>query len=239
MTDNTSQSNLARRLLRSVDSGILSTMSKELPGYPFGSVTPFVMTHDGKIVIYVSAIAQHTANLLANPKTCLTAMQSGGGNQQELGRVTVVADAAEVPEDRIAEVQQRYYTFFPESQHYGQAHNFAFYWLEPVRVRYIGGFGKIFWIEQQDWALAEPEWQEAEAGIVKHMNDDHGEALRNMARHFCGMQVDQVEQLAVDVEGCHIRVGSEVRYLPFEAPCTTMNSVRAAMVSLAKIAAPK
>lgn len=238
MTENTTQSNLARRLLHSVDSGILSTMSSELPGYPFGSVTPFVMTHDGKIVVYVSTIAQHTANMVANPKTCLTAMQSGDGNQQELGRVTVVADAAAVPEERVAEVQQRYRAFFPESRHYGQAHSFAFYWLEPVRVRYIGGFGKIFWIEKQEWALAEPEWQDAEAGIIKHMNDDHVAALRNMARHFCGMQVDEVELVAVDVEGCHIRVGKEVRYLLFDEPCTKMDAVRKAMVSLAKIAAP-
>lgn len=239
MTGTKNQSSLARTLLRSVDSGILSTMSTELPGYPFGSVTPFIMTHDGKIVVLVSAIAQHTANMKADPKTCLTAMQTGKGNQQDLGRVTVVGDAAAVPEGRVAEVRQRYYAFFPEARNYGEAHDFSFYWLEPVRVRYIGGFGKIFWIEKQEWGLADPAWRKSEDSIKKHMNEDHGDALVKIVRHYCDLHGDKVELVAVDVEGCHVRTGDQIRYLLFDQPCTTMAAVREAMVSLAKNSAAK
>ncbi len=55
--DASTQATAARSLVRSQDSGILSTQSKELPGYPFGSVTPYVMTHTGRVALFVSAIA--------------------------------------------------------------------------------------------------------------------------------------------------------------------------------------
>ena len=73
-----------RHLLRSLDSGILSTMSQELPGYPFGSVTPYVMTHEGRLVVYVSSIAQHTRNMQENSKVSLTVVEQGSGNQVTL-----------------------------------------------------------------------------------------------------------------------------------------------------------
>ena len=99
----TGQAAMARRLLRSVDSGILSTMSLEIPGYPFGSVTPYAMTQEGRVAMYVSEIAQHTRNMRGDPKVCLTVTEgSGAENQQALGRVTVVGDVFEVPADRTA-----------------------------------------------------------------------------------------------------------------------------------------
>ena len=97
----TEQAAAARRLLRCVDSGILSTMSQELSGYPFGSVTPYAMTHEGRVAVYVSGIAQHARNIRLDPKVCLTvtAQRSGSENQQALARVAVVGDAREVPVD--------------------------------------------------------------------------------------------------------------------------------------------
>jgi len=89
----TNQAATGRRLVRSMDSGILSSMSLELPGYPFGSVAPYVMTHDGALAMYVSSIAQHTRNMQEDPKVSLTIVQQGLGNKQALGRVTVVGDA--------------------------------------------------------------------------------------------------------------------------------------------------
>ena len=32
----------------------------------------------------------------------------------------------------------------------------------PDRVRYIAGFGKIFWIEQEEWAVPRPQWAGSE-----------------------------------------------------------------------------
>jgi putative heme iron utilization protein len=231
----TEQGSVARRLMRTLDFGVLSSMSTELPGYPFGSVTPYVLSHGGRPVIYVSDIAQHTANMKADPKTCLTVAEvAGADNQQALGRVTLVGDGVKVPESEVEAVQARYYAFFPEARHYGAAHGFDFYWLEPKRVRYIAGFGKIFWIEAEDWAVPTAEWAPAESGVVEHMNADHGNSMLKMLKHFCGVRVESAEMLACDAEGFHLRADDVIRYIAFPAPCMDVEALRSAMVELAR-----
>lgn len=226
---------IARRLLRSVDSGILSTMSVELPGYPFGSVTPYVLTPCGRVVVYVSGIAQHTANMRADAKCCLTvaAKSDGRENAQALGRVTVVGDAGPVPEAGLEMVAERYYSFFPEARSYAETHDFAFYWIEPKRVRYIGGFGMIYWVEAEDWTLARPEWIESQAGIVDHMNADHGESLLKLARGVAPAAQEAI-MLTLDVEGFHIRSDVGVHYIPFPNAAWTTEDVRKEMIALAR-----
>ena len=228
----------ARRLLRSVDSGILSTLSVELEGYPFGSVTPYVLTHEGQIVVYVSSIAQHTVNMLRDPRVCLTVMARGEGNQQALGRATAVGDATVVDPESQAAAAQRYFSLFPEAASYAQTHEFLFFGILPKRVRYIGGFGQICWIEADDWAVPAAKWVEEESRIVEHMNDDHSEALINIVRHSCAHTADKVQMLGLDPEGFHVRADSVIHYLPFEAPCLTSEAVHTAMVKLARDSAP-
>ena len=229
----TEEASTARRLLRSVDSGILSTMSRELPGYPFGSVTPYFLTHTGQVVIYVSTIAQHTKNMKADQRVCLTVMDRGVGNSQALGRATVVGDATIVSGDD-AEQAERYFRLFPEAVNYGQTHDFYFFGITPLRVRYIGGFGKIYWVESNDWSSPVPEWSADESGIVDHMNKDHGDALKSIVRHTSSQTAEAVQMLAVDMEGFHVRADDTVLYIPFESPCLAKDSVRTAMVNLTK-----
>ena len=61
----------ARQFLRTTRSAMLSTISVKYPGYPFGSVAPFVLDHSGQPVILISTIAEHTKNIMANPKVSL------------------------------------------------------------------------------------------------------------------------------------------------------------------------
>ncbi len=207
-------------------------MSLELPGYPFGSVTPFVMTHEGELVIFVSSIAQHTRNMRADSKVSLTAVEPGSGNKQALGRVTVVGDAVAVPEPALESVSKRYFRFFPEAEEYVGTHDFSFYWIESRRIRYIGGFGQIFWIEAEQWRQRTPEWAPEEQGILDHMNEDHADALARIGlRHGAGVAPTV---LAVDPEGVHLRSGEDVLYVPFPAPAFDMKTVREAMVQLSR-----
>ena len=64
----------ARLLMRIQHSGILSTLSVSVAGYPFGSVTPFMMLGNGNLVIYASDIAQHARNMKADPKVSIVSM---------------------------------------------------------------------------------------------------------------------------------------------------------------------
>lgn len=220
--------------MRTVDSGVLSSMSIELPGYPFGSITPYVLTHDGHAVIYVSAIAQHTANLLGEARCCLTVMDSGTGNQQALGRATLVGDGCRVPEERAEEVAARYFAVFPEARGYGEAHSFEFFWIEPKRVRYIGGFGKIYWVETDEWSQPAPDWADGEAGMVSHMNDDHADSLLAMAQQHGDPGITEACLLAMDPEGFHVKTDVGVLYMAFPEPCLDAEAVREALVAMAR-----
>jgi len=227
-----------RRLTRSTTDGILSTMSSELPGYPFGSVTPYVLTHEGRPVVYVSEIAQHTRNMRADAKVCLTVTDQGdGANRQALGRVTLVGDAREVPERERGSVAARYFAFHPEAEAYAGTHAFRFFWIEPVRVRFIGGFGNIHWVEPEDWLVPTPDWREQERGIVDHMNADHADALANIARRASGVLAEGAVLVALDPEGLHVRTDSALLYVPFASACATTDEVRAATIELARAAA--
>ena len=72
MTDDRSdQPASVRTFVRARQYGVLSTLSVDVPGYPFGSITPYVVTHEGRVVILVSEIAQHTKNMRACSKASL------------------------------------------------------------------------------------------------------------------------------------------------------------------------
>ena len=61
----------ARCLMRTQHTGVLSTVSLSLKGYPFGSVTPYWMTDNGDLILYASDIAQHSRNMKADSKVSL------------------------------------------------------------------------------------------------------------------------------------------------------------------------
>ena len=63
----------ARKFLYATHSGVLSTISARLEGYPFGSIAPFVLDHDGNPLILISTIAEHTKNIQADPRVSLIA----------------------------------------------------------------------------------------------------------------------------------------------------------------------
>lgn len=49
MEQSQATANLARTLVRRVDAGVLSTHSIEHEGYPFGSITPYVLMPNGNV----------------------------------------------------------------------------------------------------------------------------------------------------------------------------------------------
>ncbi len=141
-----------RTLLENQNFGVLSTYSVDVEGFPFGSVTPYSLSDTYNPLIYISNIAQHTKNILNDNRVALTILepsQAAYQNPQKHGRVTVMGKAMAVTdsEESSSELLQKYFQRFPESESYKYAHGFQLFRIDPVRIRYIGGFGKIFWLE--------------------------------------------------------------------------------------------
>jgi putative heme iron utilization protein len=221
--------NAARTLLLEESFGVLSTISVDLPGYPFGSVTPYCTDRQCRPIVYISYIAQHTKNIVADPRVSLTVVESGASEDvQAQGRVTCIANAKEVPSSDTADVRDRYFRYFPSARQYEQTHGFAFFCLELVRVRFIGGFGQIFWVEPGEFMTANPFSPAAETKIIQHMNKDHAEAL---SRYVGG---GPSEMAGIDAEGFDVLKAGRKTRIPFSSPVNSMEEARQALVEMAR-----
>lgn len=226
----------ARQLLLKEYRGVLSTHSVKMPGFPFGSVVPYCLDAHGWPLILISRIAQHTRNLQAEGKCSLLVGERAAEDVQAAGRLTVLAEARPLADPQAIDAAAlRYYRYFPEAQDYHRVHDFDFWVLQPVRWRYIGGFGSIHWLD--DVALANPFAAgdgAQEDGMVAHMNDDHAAAIAHYVVQ-AGLPVEPAARLAgIDSEGCHLRIGQVLHWLPFAGVCETPLDVRRALVEMAR-----
>ncbi|AZL72471.1 HugZ family protein [Pseudomonas sichuanensis] len=223
----------ARELLLKEYRGVLSTHSKSMPGFPFGSVVPYCLDADGHPVILISRIAQHTHNLQKDPKCSLLVGEREAEDVQAVGRLTVMAEAHKLSDEAAIEAAAaRYYRYFPESANYHKAHDFDFWVLLPVRHRYIGGFGAIHWLDQV--TLANPFAGAAEASMIEHMNSDHANAIAHYVALSSLPSTTAAEMVGIDSEGMHLRIGQAVYWLAFPTTCNTPTQVREALVLLAR-----
>ena len=225
--------NEARRFVRGQHSGVLSTLSQRLNGYPFGSVAPFILDHAGRPVILISDIAEHTKNIVADPRVSLI-VQPYSPDMQVNGRVTIVGEARRV-EDKDS-VGPRYLRFHPQAETYFAMHDFQFYRIEPLRIRYIGGFGRIHWVEPGAYLNPDSPLAEQEDAIVAHMNADHGDNLIAYCRHIHGLETATAAMLGIDPDGFDVRAdGKDLRFA-FDQPVNDAQAARQALVALAQAA---
>ncbi|MGE7990601.1 HugZ family protein [Pseudomonas sp. NPDC089554] len=223
----------ARELLLKEYRGVLSTLSKSMPGFPFGSVVPYCLDAEGHPLILISRIAQHTHNLQKDAKCSLLVNERDAEDVQAVGRLTVMAEARKlVDEQAIEAAAERYYRYFPDASNYHKAHDFDFWVLEPVRHRYIGGFGAIHWLDQV--TLANPFAGKAETSMIEHMNSDHANAIAHYVALTDLPRSVPAELVGIDSEGMHLRIGQAVHWLPFPSTCNTPTQVREALVLLAR-----
>jgi putative heme iron utilization protein len=226
----------ARELLLKEYRGVLSTHSKAMPGFPFGSVVPYCLDAQGYPLILISRIAQHTHNLKQDGKCSLLVGERGAEDVQAVGRLTLLAEARQLHgEAQIAAAAQRYYRYFPDSQNHHRVHDFDFWVLAPVRWRYIGGFGAIHWLDQV--ALVNPFAGDSEADMLAHMNRDHAAAIAHYVE-LAGLPGHApAEMVGIDSEGFHLRIGQGLHWLAFPTSCNSPLEVRQALVMLARAAA--
>lgn len=141
--------NNAKALIASKKDAVLSTLSVKLDGFPFGSVVPYCLDNTGWPVILISTIAEHTKNIKADNRCSLTIVKNGEDVQAN-GRICIVGNM-EILDSKENEIKERYYTEFPKSRSYDATHDFSFYRLAPISIRYIGGFGSIHWLSSEEF----------------------------------------------------------------------------------------
>ena len=233
----------AKQFLRSTRSGVLSSFSAKFTGYPFGSVMPFVLGHDCQPIVLISSIAEHTKNIITNPKVSLLVF-AGAEDLHANGRLTLIGEAVQIDKDD-ADLMARYCRYFPESTGYLAMHDFQFYRINIAQARYIAGFGKMGWMAGDEFVDLKKAEKTAtiaqlETSMIEHMNADHADSLLAYCQHFHTVKPSRVSLIGVDCDGFDIEAiindDTKVLRFTFETPIFDANSARMAFVELSKAA---
>lgn len=139
----------ACQLLRGQHSAALATLSHKLGGHPFVTGVDYVTDPSGRPVFLISALAEHSRNIAADPRVSLL-VQGTAGDVQASPRLTLVGEAGRVGEEESAALKSLYLRHFPAAEQYF-ALDFFFCRIEPSQLRYIGGFGAARWIAPGDF----------------------------------------------------------------------------------------
>jgi heme oxygenase (biliverdin-IX-beta and delta-forming) len=157
----------AIHLMHEVRHATLATHSVHVPGYPYATAVPCVVDATHCPLLCISALAEHTKNLLADSRTSLAVSRLDAPDVLSVERLTVVGDAVRVAlsADQIA----RYLRYHPEARQYLEL-DFLFFRLVPKGVRYIAGMGKMGWIEADTWRDVPVLEASMEASLVRELS---------------------------------------------------------------------
>ena len=233
----------ARTLVASISTGTLCTLATEPAGYPYGSFVT-VAFEQGDPIFLISALAEHTKNLEQDPRASLLVAESGAADPLANGRVTMVGPCTRVEGDG-GSARAAFLAAHPNSAYYADFRDFGFWKLRVESVRYIGGYGRMSWIEKGEWQTAEPDpLGPSAAGIIAHMNADHGEAMVLYCKAFSkATEITSARMTGIDQYGFEMSAKTEqgprpVR-LAFATPVGTAQAARAALISMLQDARSK
>ncbi len=112
--------------------------------------------------------------------------------------------AADVP---ATEVRELYLSRYENAKFWQATPTLPTYRLGVEGVYFIGGFGPMGWVSAEEYGLAQPDpLAESASGIIQHMNADHAEAVRLIARHYVGEDTDEAVMTAVDRLAFQVRL---------------------------------
>ncbi len=154
-------------LLHSVSHGALATLSERVEGYPYATVLPFVLDEQHSPVFLISSLAEHTKNLLSNPRASLVVSEESQANVLAGARVSLTGDVTQWNADQ--RFVARYLRYQPDGERYLALGDFAFFRMTVKHVRAIAGFGAMGWIEPERWSQIATLSSAAEAETIKGM----------------------------------------------------------------------
>lgn len=225
----------ARTLMNGLSTGTLSTLNAE--GYPHGSYVTFAL-HGPDPVFLISTLATHTKQLLKDPRASLMAFENEHPDPLANGRLTLLGTCEKLADP--AEARAAYLAAHPGAAYYADFKDFAFWALRVEKLRYIGGYGRMSWVEVDAWRGAEADPLASHVkGIVEHMNDDHADACIAYARAFTrASEASEAVMTGIDRYGFELSVKTEKGPRParvaFDDEIATPEEARKALVQLVK-----
>lgn len=179
-------------------------------------------------MILVSRLAEHTRNLQADPRAGFLVAQTHGEDVLSAPRMTLIgrfepsdpadpADPSDPSHDGAdSALARRYLRYHPDAARYVALGDFTFWTMHVERLRYIGGFGAMGWLDGTELDTFDPVSAEEEDALIRfadsHPSRREGFALSGVDRHGADFRID----------------GQRTRH-PFDAPQLDSASLHGAL----------
>ncbi|MEK6423638.1 MAG: pyridoxamine 5'-phosphate oxidase family protein [Burkholderia gladioli] len=189
-------------LLHRRPSATLATQAREPSGFPYPSAVPYATDARHRPVVLISALAEHTRNLVDDARAgLLVADEAGDGAGEavlEAERMTLLGRCTRADDD--PHLAARYVRYHPDAARYLELGDFAFWALDCERLRFIGGFGRMGWLDGRQLDALPPLSFDEEQSAWALYPSESGEC----------------ELIGVDRHGADWRIGGRQRRTPFD-----------------------
>ncbi len=225
-----------RSIVRHAKKASLATMNAESGG-PFISLATVATDMSGAPVVLLSDLARHTQNVKKDPRVSLLFDATGeNGDPLEGARVSVSGELtkSDSPHDKA-----RFLERHSGAAGYAEFADFAFYRLQVAEAYFVGGFGRIHSVPADDFLIGNPqaeEFEQAEPGILEHMNEDHSDAIALYATHLLAEPEGTWRMCGFDPDGFDLSLSGAVARFEFPTPLAAPADARQALADLARTA---
>jgi hypothetical protein len=133
----------ARAVLAGGDHAALASIDGA--GWPYVSLVLVAPDDDGAPLLLLSDLAEHTRNIIRDPRASLLFDGTAGLVAPLAGpRLTLLGRMARCPAPA---ARARYLARHPAAAGWAGLRDFQLYRLVPIRAHLVAGFGRIAWIE--------------------------------------------------------------------------------------------
>jgi len=122
------------------------------------SMTPIAL-HQGNVLLHISRLAKHTANIQANPNIGLMICTPDEMQASPLALPRLSLQGEVHPVDTLIydEAKQAYLNAIPEAEPLFSFADFQLFQCVPEEIRWVGGFGKASSISIKQWQELQPQ----------------------------------------------------------------------------------
>jgi hypothetical protein len=233
MTDDTPAADApfwaSRKLLRAARAGTLAT---SMQGQPFASLVTPACAPDLAVLLLLSGLSEHTRHLRDDPRCSLLVCGVPEGTSAQTAPRVTITGLAEVVADPA--LKARYLAVHPYASLYADFGDFAMWRIQPLNALYVGGFARAARVRSAELApdaAAVAALAGSEAGIIRHCNADHPDALAAIAG-----EAGDWRMVTADVDGCDLAAGERVVRVHWSAPVADAGGVRAELVRMTRAA---
>ena len=222
----------ARRLVRMSRRATLAT-ALAADGWPYASLIMVACAHDGSPLLLISELAEHTRNLASDRRASLLFDGTIGLDVPLTGLRATLLGAVEKCDDAAA--LGRHVRRHPDAEMYLGLGDFHLYRMAVERAHVVAGFGAIDWLSAGQVVLdvgARGALAAGEAAIVRHMNDDHADAVTLYAVNLLGLAGTGWAMTGIDPEGVDLGRDKDVARLDFDRVVSDPSSARKALVEM-------